>query len=416
MKQILLTLSLCCLFGAAANAQFLTVSGTVNSVNPCGPKAGQKVYLTDTIGTLFDSTTTSSTGAYSMNFPGGWSNPTYYQVRAYACGATWMANGKYVAANATLNLFICGTPKTLNGTIMLGSSPNTGPCKVWLIKVQRNYPTAGDTTLTAVDSVMLTNAPNYTFKLACVNDTFLVKAALQTGHTSYSNWLPSYDSSLTWSTATRYYASAFNGSPHYLFMFPGTNPGGAGFIGGSVLVGANKQAGVGDALPGRLLMLTNATTGAPVAYTYSDSYGAFSFHVPVGTYKLFGDAWGLYNIPLTVTLTGTATSVSNIIFEENYGENTFKGHFGTVGVGIVPALAGVSVYPNPATKTVSLTGLNNITGNKHVALRNIVGEVIMSQDFSNGQPVQIAVDALPGGTYILQLSTDAGAASFKVVK
>jgi hypothetical protein len=238
------------------------------------------------------------------------------------------------------------------------------------------------------------------------------------GHSGYNNWLPSYDSSLTWSTATRYYANAFNGSPHYLFMFPGTNPGGAGFIGGSVLAGANKQTAVGDALPGRLIMLVNATTNAPVAYVYSDSYGKFSFtNVATGNYKLFGDAWGLYNVPLAVSITGTATTVNNIIFEENYGENTFKGKFGTLGVGTVSGpLSGVSVYPNPATKTVSLMGLSNINGSKHVTLRNIVGAVVTSQDFSNGQPVQIAVDALPAGTYILQLGTEAGAASFKVVK
>ena len=45
---------------------------------------------------------------------------------------------------------------------MLGSTPNTGAAKVYLIKVQRNFPTAGDTTLTAVDSVMLTNSRGQT--------------------------------------------------------------------------------------------------------------------------------------------------------------------------------------------------------------------------------------------------------------
>lgn len=416
MKQLLLSLSLCCLFGAA---QAATVSGTVTSASTCGPAAGQKVYLTDTTGmSVFDSTITSSTGTYSMTLPSGWSNPTDYSVRSNACGSVWIALGKYTGSSATVDLLICGYPKTLNGTIMLGSTPNTGPCKVWLITVRRNYPNAGDTTLTAVDSVMLTSTPNYTFKRACANDTFLVKAALQTGHSAYNNWLPSYDSSLTWSTAVRYYSNAFNGSPRYLFMIPGTNPGGPGFIGGSVLAGANKQAAVGDALPGRLLMLKNATTGAAVAYTYSDASGKFSFpSVPTGTYKLFGDSWGLYNVPLTVNVTSTAAAVNNIIFEENYGENTFKGRFGTVGVGTVSApLAGVSVYPNPASKMITLTGLSNINGNKHVALRNIVGAVVMTQDFSNGQAVQLAVDALPAGTYILQLNTEVGAASFKVVK
>ncbi len=416
MKQLLLSFSLCLAAGAAGAA---TVSGTVTSAATCAVVSGQKVYLRDTVSLInVDSAVTNSSGMYSMNFPSGWTTPTNYLVAIPACGINTTNVGVYTGSNATINAIICGAAKTLNGTVMLGSTPNTGPAKVYLVKVQRNNPVAGDTTLTAVDSVTLTNSPNFSFKRACApTDTFLIKAVLQTAHASYANWMPTYDSSLNWSTAQRYYSSAWGSGPHYLYMIPGSNPGGPGFIGGSVLVGANKGAAVGDPLTARLMMLVNNATGAPVAYTYSDASGKFSFpSVATGTYRLFGDAWGLYNMPLTVSVSSTNLTVNNIVFEENYGENTFKGRFKTSGVGTTSLLAGVNVYPNPATKTVSLMGISSVRGSKTALLRNVVGAVMTSKTFRDGQAVELSVEAFPAGTYILLLSTEAGTASFKVVK
>lgn len=418
MKKLFLSLILCCLFGGIANAA--AVSGTVTSAATCAVVSGQKVYLQDTfLNVIVDSAVTNTSGFYSINFPSGWTNPQPYAIIVRACGTTTSNAGTYTGASATVNAITCGAPKVFSGTVMLGSTPNTGPAKVYLIRVQRNYPTAGDTTLTAVDSATLTNSPNFSFKRACApTDTFLLKAMLLPAHPSYATRMPSYDSSLNWSTANRFYGSSFGASPHYIYLLAGTNPGGPGFIGGSVLAGANKQAGVGDPLPARLLILTNATTNAPVAYTYSDAAGKFSFpSVAVGTYKLFGDSWGLYNVPMTVSVTTAQPTVNNIIFEEHYGENTFKGRFGTTGVGTVgTALAGVRAYPNPATNLVSLIGMEQIAGSKSIAVRNIVGAEVLTKEFSNGQTVAIAVDALPAGTYVLQLNTEVGSASFKVVK
>jgi hypothetical protein len=272
-----------------------------------------------------------------------------------------------------------------------------------------------------VDSNVLTTSGSFSFTRLCApNDTFLIKAALMSGNSQYANYLPSYDSSLNWSTARRYYGSNFTSSAtsgYNIYLFPGSNPGGAGFIGGSVLVGANKQAAVGDPLAAREMILTNATTGAPVAYTYSDASGKFSFsNIGVGTYKLFGDSWGLYNIPLTVSVTSTNLSVSNIVFEENYNENTFKGHFTTAVNNVSGPLAGASVYPNPATSTISLKGISQIKGSKTATLRNLVGATLATQTFADGQAVKMSIETLPAGTYVLQLNTEVGAASFTVVK
>ena len=71
-------------------------------------------------------------------------------------------------------------------------------------------------------------------------------------------------------------------------LIAGTNPGGPGFIGDSVLLGANKSAAVGDALDGRMLLLATSS-GQAVAYTSSNASGQFSFpNLAYGTYDFRG--------------------------------------------------------------------------------------------------------------------------------
>jgi hypothetical protein len=196
-------------------------------------------------------------------------------------------------------------------------------------------------------------------------------------------------------------------------MAAGTNPGGPGFIGGSVLVGANKSTAVGDPLS-RILLLTTMS-GQPVAYTYSDASGHFQFSgIALGTYQIFGDAWGKTNPALTVTLSAAKPSVSDVVFEEN--NKTFKGHIGNLNAGTTIALNAVAAYPNPVTDHVQLSGLNAISGSKTVVLTDITGAVIARQTVEYGSPASISTGTLAAGIYMLQLQTSEGSASFKIVK
>src|SRR5437764_808468 len=62
----------------------------------------------------------------------------------------------------------------------------------------------------------------------------LVKAALLSSNSSYWSYLPTYkENSLTWNTA---HAASFTLGANNIHMVAGTNPGGPGFIGGSVLL------------------------------------------------------------------------------------------------------------------------------------------------------------------------------------
>jgi hypothetical protein len=235
-------------------------------------------------------------------------------------------------------------------------------------------------------------------------------------HPLYANYLPTYDTNkIIWNAARQLDSLHF--SPcvtSNINMTPGTYPGGPGFIGGSVLVGANKPTAVGDPLPNKIILLTDINN-IPLAYRYTDTGGHFKFSgLAYGTYKLFGDAWGKINPALTVTITAAKPSLPNIIFEEN---NTFfRGIINLAVANTSNPLDGLTVYPNPVKDHVSIEGLNAIAGPKTVMVRSIIGNLLSTQSFAAGQQVAANTANIPAGIYILQVLTESGNASFRIVK
>jgi hypothetical protein len=421
MKQLSLICILVCLLAGAAGAA--TISGTLFSATTCAGVSGQKVYIRDSLGWR-DSLITGSTGAFSFTIPASILAGSTLYLSTSNCGLTFQQGFPYNGSSIRSNIVICGTPTGgvyLNVRLGTGSSAPlaSGPFVVYLIRRDVD-PVTLDTTLTAVDSSY--EAVGYTgftwISLPCVPaGTYLMKAALRPGHPNYASYLPTYhDSSLNWNhadtlTTPMLYSYAYAN----VWLVAGTNPGGPGFIGGSVLLGANKSTAVGDPLSSRILLLTDALTGKAVAYTHSDASGQFRFpSLPYGTYKIFGDAGGKTNPPLTVTLSTTQQTVNNIVFEEN--DKTFKGHFNTLGVGPLAALPGVSVFPNPVTDFANVYGLAAIEGSKTILLSNITGAVISRQTISQGADATVSTAGLPAGVYLMQVQTEAGNASFRIMK
>ncbi len=416
MKKLSFLVIACCILAGFARAA--TLSGNVTIGTASGtPVVGQTVYYIDSFYKYMDSTVTNSSGAYSFNLPSSMTNPTYIFLSAPACGSKNTRMVVYTGSSLTSNFILCSSFPTLHGTVSLGSTTNNGLATVYLIRKEYD-PVVKDTTLTAIDSIVTASTGGSYSKAYAYTPygTLLLKAALQSSHPSYSAFLPTYyTSSLNWSGATALGSSNFSSTTSTnISMTAGTNPGGPGFIGGSVLVGANKSTGVGDPLSSRILLLTNASNGKAVGYTYSSATGQFSFsNLAYGTYYIFGDAWGKTNPQLTVTISASTPSVSNVTFEEN--NKTFKGHIGNLSVSSA-ALNGVSVYPNPVTDRLQLNGLNAISGSKTIILSDVTGSVISRQVVEQNGTAGIATGALPAGIYLLQLQTSAGNASFKIVK
>ncbi len=418
MKRLIpLLLLLSMLTGAAYAA---TLSGTVYYISTTTPVAGQVITIADTTNTWNTTVTTNAAGQYSVTIPS--TVPT--TVPANQINVSTMACGQYQrlitinsGSNLTVNFYICtgSSPVyNLHGTVSLGGVANIDTSIVYLIRKTYN-PSTMDTTLTAIDSIYtgITGAftRNYT---TMPSGTLLLKAALLSGHPSYAGYLPTYyTSSLNWSGATALGVANLTSIATNISLIAGTNPGGPGFVGGSVLLGANKSAAVGDPLRKRILILTKST-GQAVAYTYSDAAGKFSFpSVPVGSYLIFGDAMGKSNPQLAFTISGASLTVNNIVFEEN--DKKFEGHLKTAGVNGNNALEGISVFPNPATTAIQVAGLESISGSKTLILSSTTGAVISRQVADKGVNVIPAAE-LPYGIYILHVQTEAGSASFRVTK
>lgn len=404
----------------AISAKAATLSGTVTNASTSLPVSGQKIYVRDSFFTYRDSAVTNASGNYSITLPAASSLPNNgLFVTTYACGGTYVNGYFYTGSSITCNFSVCYTPPPpttymLHGNITLNGVTNSGPVKIYLI--HRQYDTVlMDTTLTAIDSFTTTSGSYSKTYTSMQGGALLVKAALQSGHSSYASYVPTYyTSSLVWSGATILSSSNLNTSTSInINMIAGANTGGPGFVGGSVVLGANKTAAVGDPLPGRMLILTNST-GQGIAYTYSDASGHFAFsNLAVGTYKIFGDAWGKTNPALTFTLTNAKPTVSNIVFEEN--STSFKGSLNTLSVGSA-TLSNINVYPNPVTDRLIITGLDNISGSKTVSLCDVTGALVQKLVFGQGQPVIMNTANLANGIYLLQLQTEAGTTNFRVVK
>lgn len=415
---------LLCLFAGAGKA--ITLTGTVYSTTTCSPISGQMVFVRDSMNTWHDSTVTNSSGFYSFTIPStvyaGGSGDLFTSTAA--CGSMNYGIAHYVAGYGVNSDFIVcgGTPYYLQGRVLLGSSTTAqaGDAKVWLIR-RDVAPVTFDTSLVAVDSQLTSGMyGGYVFRKPCApsaSSVYYVKGALLPSSANYSSYLPTYaDSSLQWNGARNLSGSLFSQMPstsYHIYLKAGSNPGGPGFIGGSVLLGANKTAGVGDPLSSRMLILTTST-GKAIGYTYSDAAGKFQFpSVPLGAYRIFGDAQGKLNPILNVTLTAAKPSITTIIFEEN--SKKFEGRFSGVGVGSINSLAGVSVFPNPATDFVNVAGLNTIGGSKTIILSSITGAEISRQTI-NADAARIATASLPAGIYLLQVQTEAGSASYRIIR
>jgi hypothetical protein len=413
-----LVLFLCLIAGAVRAAN---VTGTVTDQN-ANPVTGQSIIVTDSLNTFSLTATTGAGGTYSVTLPSNVPIGMQIEISTPACGIIMTSYAVYTGASITSN-FVNQCPSTssyvLQGNVTLSGVANNGVADLYLIEVDYDSAVAS-WTLTAIDTITTTStgtfSQTYTSYPGVTGGGLLLKAALRGNHPNYAAYLPTYyTSSLVWSGATNLSASNFIGNAMTnINMTAGTNPGGPGFIGGSVLQGANKTAGVGDPLSSRLLLLTTMT-GQPVSYAYSNASGQFSFpNIAYGTYKLFGDAWGKQNPALIVTISAGQPSVANITFEEN--STSFVGHVGGLGIRPVSGLQGVKVFPNPATDVVSLSGLSGTAGDKAISLRSMNGAIISQHQVASGVDPVIPTDALPAGIYILDVHTEQGTTQFKIVK
>ena len=74
-----------------------------------------------------------------------------------------------------------------------------------------------------------------------------------------------------------------------------------------------------------------------------------------------------------------------------------------------------NLYPNPATNIVNIANSENMLV-EEVAIYDTTGKLLKTQSFTNEKEIQLNVDNLASGTYMLHLQTNQGLAVKKLVK
>src|SRR5690606_39762654 len=74
-----------------------------------------------------------------------------------------------------------------------------------------------------------------------------------------------------------------------------------------------------------------------------------------------------------------------------------------------------NLYPNPATNIVNITNSENMAV-QQVMVYDVTGKQLSTQTFNNETEIQLNVENLASGTYMLHIKTNEGVAVKKVVK
>ncbi|MCC6283456.1 MAG: T9SS type A sorting domain-containing protein [Saprospiraceae bacterium] len=243
--------------------------------------------------------------------------------------------------------------------------------------------------------------------------SYLIKAAIVAGTVGYTDYLPTYgNSALLWSDANHYNVYTYSAYGSYIYLIPGNNPGGPGFIGGLVSEGANLTGqdqtefnGEGDPVAGASVVIT-LPDGTAVAATTTNASGAYSFpSLAYGTYIVTINILGVTPVSTTVTLSPAQPGFSGINF--NVTENG-----ATLSAKDVDFEAFAKVSPNPV-RDVLQVDLRDSEG--ELLLTNMQGQIVQKVAVSATQ-MRLSLASLPEGVYMLTARTTKGSQSTRIVK
>ncbi|MBL7909868.1 MAG: T9SS type A sorting domain-containing protein [Bacteroidia bacterium] len=144
---------------------------------------------------------------------------------------------------------------------------------------------------------------------------------------------------------------------------------------------------------------SNANLTANGATTYSWSTGATTQSISVSpsvttNYTVTGTlaGTGCFNTSIITQNVSTCTGI-----EKNsiYGNET------------------ISIYPNPTSNNITISGVQNVT---KIELINSIGQIVFTENSVNATNSVIDLNQLPTGIYFVQLQTEQGSITKKIIK
>ena len=287
----------------------------------------------------------------------------------------------------------------ISGTVYEQDSSNLNSLLGYVYLIQYD-PVEG--ALTAIDTtelVPLQGGAYYTFGDVPAGD-YLVKAALSEDSPGYANNLPTYYGNVLWWDEATTISIPYPGQQFFpIILLPGDNPGGPGFIGGSVSDGANFQPGQvdyrdGDPISGVSVILLDEF-GQPVGYDYTDEAGSFAFpNLEWGTYKVVVELLNYEQQYYIVTIGPDNPSESGLRFEVT--------EEGVVGAKTPVVEQSITVYPVPAGENIQLAFTSEVSGPALFLVADYSGRILLHQQATlqvGLQNVAINLSGLPVGVY-----------------
>ena len=229
---------------------------------------------------------------------------------------------------------------------------------------------------------------------------FFLKAALDGASPYYDSLMPTYyGGSIMWWSAT----AVGPGEGYTIYMTPGVNPGGEGFVGGEITAGAGKSD---EDLSGVAVQVLNLDR-SPVAYVVSDENGEFDFsELPFGTYQLIADPLGQRIVPQIITISAESPSMTGIEIEVRAIEEVDNG----LGELFFNAQQ-LDVYPNPVESTIRIDFTSNESQKADLTIYNLLGQKVVSSNLNvvkGSNQIQNNLSSLIPGTYFIELNTEDG--------
>jgi hypothetical protein len=246
--------------------------------------------------------------------------------------------------------------------------------------------------------------PYYTFT-GKLPGSYLVKAAVVGGPTSGTGLIPTYAyTSSNWSSATTIAALAGGIAFGNIYMATGTLTSGPGFVGGNVLLGANKGAANGVA--GLLILLRNAS-GKDVQMTQTDANGNYSFsNVANGTYSVYPELLNYATTPAVVTISNGNSNITGISFHQDDMKMSIAPH--VLSVGNTPsALGSWTMFPNPASGRLNISWSGLMQPGIAIAIMDMAGKTVLQQSLPAQASGTSSIDigSLQPGLYFVRGNT-----------
>lgn len=394
--------------GSAYGVYTVTVLTTTSAGAIVGPST---VYVSNTI-SLSDPTSSSGPYTWSSSNPLAATIDGSGNVTGIATGSTtitYSVTGCGGAASTTYGVTV--TPfDGISGHVNFGSGPYYGAVRVYLITYN---PITFD--LEAMDSLTAYSSSTSVFYqfTGVPTDSYRVKAAvIDTFGITTTGYIPTYHiSHFYWHDADVIsHTSGTSDINEDINMSYGTTTSGPGFIGGSVLTGANKGTSGSVPVVGMRMCIINSATSQIQGMAYTNTTGHYTFsNLPVGqTYYVFPDSINYLTTPYTsVTLTTAAPSMSAASFIQHTLSKTITPVIEGVQA-VNPSASSITSFPNPANGKLNIQWYQKTNEDATITLVDIAGREVYKSNMKIGQGMgatQIDLSAFTNGIYILSVKS-----------